>query len=774
MSRNDVILDRFQVISGFAVSGQSNLVGDTTVTGSLTVHGPVNFLQATQVTNFETIAVGSITRDTSLLDPFGGTTLSPITIDSEVVVNEELHWPGGGSVSTNQMFTDMSTNSGTWNAAAVLSDTTFNSISPASGTWNTAAALTDTMFNSISPISGDWNDTRTTLQTYSGDWQDIPEWTHTNFIHASGDDVITNTLTAERIVLTDSISGGDAIFTSLTALSSYVDVIDIKVRELSGYDIIDGDLSVDGNLTTEGTVTLSNQGLIFSDSETFTSDDSKMVTQTFNSISPASGTWNTAAALTDTTFNSISPASGTWNTTTSTVNTNSGNWETTYNDVSVSATHWNDTTTTVQTNSSSWAPIDTSNFADTDWTHTNFIHASGDDIVGGTLSAQNVVVKGDLTVDGDVTFKGSGTGEIYIGDSVSDDVVFVASVSSDILPDNSHDFNLGSASQPWNNVYTDHVTTPVIGEQTHGVRLWTPENVTSNLSGWWDASDDSSITLGSGNSITEWRDKSGSGYDLTVVTSGRVAPLSGTRELNGLNVLEFIDDGTSRTVLENDTFEMEQDPETLYICFVVHVDDVASAQDFFMSGETGDGTRLLARRTSAGRLDFAGLMTADNTINTGETYIISVKLQGTGSTIRVNGVQRAAGTVNATKGIIGGLNIGTNFGEDQGLDGYLAEIIICDGGESELEIEGYLAHKWGVILAPSSTHTYKSIAPKYDTGEINLDGNVKIDGSLILKANEPTHGDIDNNTGVLYVSDGELHYKGKTPTGTIITKRLAP
>ena len=768
MSRNDVILDRFQVISGFAVSGQSNLVGDTTVTGSLTVHGPVNFLQANQITNFETIAVGSITRDTSILDPFGGTQHDPITIDSSVVITENLSWHGGDSLTVNQMFTDMSDTSGTWDSAATLADTTFNSLSPVSGTWDSAATLADTMFNSISPTSGDWNNTRTTLQTYSGDWQDMPEWTHTNFIHASGDDVITNTLTASRIVLTDSISGGDAIFTSLTALSSYVDVIDIKVRELSGYDIIDGDLKVDG------TVSLDKQGLKFSDSETFTSDDSKTISQTFNSISPASGTWNAAATLADTTFNSISPTSATWNQVNSTVNTNSGNWETTYNEVSVSATDWNDTTTTVQTNSSGWAPIDTSSFAEKDWTHTNFIHASGDDVVGGTLSAQNVVVKGDLTVDGDVTFKGSGTGEIYIGDSTSDDVVFVASVSSDILPDNSYNFNLGSDSQPWNNVYTDHVTTPVIGEQTHGVRSWTPENITSNLSGWWDASDDNSITLGTGSSITEWRDKSGCGYDLTVITAGRVAPLSGTRTLNGLNVLEFVDDGVDKTVLENDTFEMEQDPETIYTCFVVHVDDVGSAQDFFMSGEVNDTTRLLARRSNTGRLDFAGMATADNTIQTGETYIISVKLQGTGSTIRVNGVQEATGNVNAAKGIIGGLNIGANFLEDQGLDGFLAEIIICDGSESELKMEGYLAHKWGVTLAEGTTHTYKSITPTYDTGEINLDGNVKIDGSLILKANEPTHGDIDNGTGVLYVSDGELHYKGKTNSGTIITKRLVP
>ena len=734
MSRNDVILDRFQVISGFAVSGQSNLVGDTTVTGSLTVHGPVNFLQATQVTNFETIAVGSITRDTSLLDPFGGTTLSPITIDSEVVVNEELHWPGGGSVSTNQMFTDMSTNSGTWNAAAVLSDTTFNSLSPA---------------------SGDWNDTRTTLQTYSGDWQDTPQWTHTNFIHASGDDVLSGTLTADRIVLTDMISGGDAIFTSLTALSSYVDVIDIKVRELSGYDIIDGDLTVSGYVSAQGDVYLNQNSLIFSDDERFSSADSQRVTQTFNSISPVSATWNGAVTQ---------------------LSTSAGDWNTTYTQHGLSADSWNDTTNVTRTNSASWAPIDTSAFAEKDWTHTNFIHASGDDIVAATLSAQDVVVKGDLTVDGDVTFKGTGTGEIYLGDSVNDDVVFVANVSSDIIPDNSSEFNLGSSSQPWNTVHADYIQTPVIENQSHGVQSWNPSNITSNLSGWWDASDTTNITIDTGNHIDTWSDKSGNGYDLTVITASRNAPLSGTRELNGMNVLEFVDDGTAadRTVLENNTFEMNQDPETMALYMVVQFDNAGTSQDFLISGEVGDATRMLARKRSDGALEIAGLSTSVSEIQFDQTYILAIKLQGAGSTIRINGVEKANGTANAVKGIVGGINIGTNYLEDQGLDGFIAELIIADGGESETKIEGYLAHKWGLEANLPGGHTYKTTAPTHDINSIDLDGDMTIDGTLTLKQSEPTHDQMIPGSGVLYVQDGELHYKGKRPTGEIITKQLAP
>jgi cytoskeletal protein CcmA (bactofilin family) len=56
---------------------------------------------------------------------------------------------------------------------------------------------------------------------------------------------------------TDHITGNTASFTSLTALSSVIDVIDIKVRELSGYDIIDGDLTIHENVVI-GTSTITN------------------------------------------------------------------------------------------------------------------------------------------------------------------------------------------------------------------------------------------------------------------------------------------------------------------------------------------------------------------------------------------------------------------------------------------------------------------------------------------------------------------------------------
>jgi hypothetical protein len=62
----------------------------------------------------------------------------------------------------------------------------------------------------------------------------------------------------------------------------------------------------------------------------------------------------------------------------------------------------------------------------------------------------------------------------------------------------------------------------------------------ANLAAHYDASDLSTISL-SGNQVTQWNDKSGNGRHATQGTSTQ-RPLSGTRTINGLNVLDF--DGT--------------------------------------------------------------------------------------------------------------------------------------------------------------------------------------------------------------------------------------
>ena len=72
---------------------------------------------------------------------------------------------------------------------------------------------------------------------------------------------------------------------------------------------------------------------------------------------------------------------------------------------------------------------------------------------GGNISlfaeGGSVNVTGSLNVTGDIVFSGS----IHLGDFTGDTVNFTGEVSSSILPQVSASFDLGSATQTWNNVY---------------------------------------------------------------------------------------------------------------------------------------------------------------------------------------------------------------------------------------------------------------------------------------------------------------------------------
>jgi hypothetical protein len=70
---------------------------------------------------------------------------------------------------------------------------------------------------------------------------------------------------------------------------------------------------------------------------------------------------------------------------------------------------------------------------------------------GTATFANDVVINGNLWVKGDTN------GNIQIGDSSSDSVVFNADINSGLIPNSDATFNLGSASQRWNALYTSKI-----------------------------------------------------------------------------------------------------------------------------------------------------------------------------------------------------------------------------------------------------------------------------------------------------------------------------
>jgi hypothetical protein len=75
-----------------------------------------------------------------------------------------------------------------------------------------------------------------------------------------------------------------------------------------------------------------------------------------------------------------------------------------------------------------------------------------DVIVGQDVSVtRDVSIGRDLTVTGDATINGN----LILGDAATDTVNFNADVDSDIKPETTGTYNLGSSSQEWNNLWLD-------------------------------------------------------------------------------------------------------------------------------------------------------------------------------------------------------------------------------------------------------------------------------------------------------------------------------
>lgn len=72
---------------------------------------------------------------------------------------------------------------------------------------------------------------------------------------------------------------------------------------------------------------------------------------------------------------------------------------------------------------------------------------------GKVVSLTDVEIQGDLEVTGDITLQGN----IFIGDTPMDTVTVQADFTSDIIPNASLTYDLGSTGQRWNNLYINKI-----------------------------------------------------------------------------------------------------------------------------------------------------------------------------------------------------------------------------------------------------------------------------------------------------------------------------
>lgn len=214
------------------------------------------------------------------------------------------------------------------------------------------------------------------------------------------------------------------------------------------------------------------------------------------------------------------------------------------------------------------------------------------------------------------------------------------------------------------------------------------------LLGWWDASDAATITETTGQ-VSSWADKAGGG--ALVQANGPFQPSTGTRSLNGLNVIDF--DGTrymERIVAL---------PASGDVAFhmVLAIDSVASAFAAILAIEAGNDFQIDANHGSQfdGRLNASGIGTSVTLSGGpfGGAFILSAIFERTGAgTAEVFIADALRGTTAYSTSIdaSAALHLMTNRSKNAWIDGAVGELIVTGDTATRADYHLYLAQKWGL------------------------------------------------------------------------------
>jgi hypothetical protein len=244
--------------------------------------------------------------------------------------------------------------------------------------------------------------------------------------------------------------------------------------------------------------------------------------------------------------------------------------------------------------------------------------------------------------------------------------------------------------------------------------LWTPAGVATR--GWYDASDLATITSVA-TAVSQWNDKSGNLRNLAQGT-GTLQPKTGTRLLNGLNVLDF--DGGD--YINRNAFPLPADGNVAFFMVAV-VDAIDNTSDTLFAADAANDFEFRSNNATQfnGQLATANLG-GGNLGLTGGPFpgpsIYNCNFDRTGL-VRFNafvdGTQRGANTTySASLSTSQILQVFRNrSGTAQMPDGACAEFIVIDDVSSitREKVEGYLAWKWGLVYRLPGGHPYKTYPP---------------------------------------------------------------
>ena len=339
----------------------------------------------------------------------------------------------------------------------------------------------------------------------------------------------------------------------------------------------------------------------------------------------------------------------------------------------------------------------------------------------------------------------------------SDHAVVIGEISHSGGEENIIDLFWSSNSTRVNTQYSD--LNNLQSGSSYSYQNYLP-NSSASLKLWLAADDNTSLfadanfTTTATGTVAGWKDKSGN--DNHLLSQGN--PSTAARNHNGKNVIDF--DG-------NDYFETSAvyaSGVDFSFFMVAGIDAISHANDsiFAIRQEAGDPSfQIDAENASAFKIRFwqTGMGT-DKTFASSAQHgpsIYEFIFNDATNLLEVyqNGTSLGTTAYTASPNQGNKLTVFTNRGKSQAPDGFVAEMIglVAIPTTERQNIEGYLAHKWGLTSSLPNAHPYKSTQPLAWSSSFQESASLETSAARVGSGMEGFYG-----TTISDLSVGETYY----------------
>jgi hypothetical protein len=289
-------------------------------------------------------------------------------------------------------------------------------------------------------------------------------------------------------------------------------------------------------------------------------------------------------------------------------------------------------------------------------------------------------------------------------------------ISSNTLIDNSSSYLLTSSNTGY--IRLASTGSSWVALSTSEAKPWEPSEL-SQIIGWYDASDASTITE-AGGFVSAWQDKSGLDNHLTQ-SDANAQPQTETESINQLNAIDFDHTGTY-DALETSNNPFGANISDAMIIFTATATDTSLKTQFSLSGNADAASRWqthINRPSGETLFDVGGTnegvgtrLTVPTDYSTGDNILMAFYVSTTESKQEVYSAGNLLSPTSTGRAVstAGNILIGSTSNEGSSIN--YGEVIILNGTVSSDErqlLEGYLANKWGLKSLFQEDHPFNLI-----------------------------------------------------------------